>query len=104
MNVILQFPVAGGVLMGVKKFYLVAFVCLVLLVLVGLWPCFVINDGNKQRTNDLILDDELLTQSTLNGPIRGVRQKTLASSSDVDVFLAVSFSFSFNSSLKSYLH
>ena len=38
-------------------------------------------------------DENCLIQLTLSGPVRGFRQKSAASNSDVDVFLGVSFNF-----------
>ena len=45
---------------------------------------------SQDSLSDVEFDENILIQLTLNGPVRGFRQKSAASSSDVDVFLGVS--------------
>ena len=48
---------------------------------------------SQDPLSDFGFDENCLIQSTLNGPVRGFRQKSATSNSDVDVFLGVSFNF-----------
>ena len=93
----------AGAIMNVKIVSLIIFISL-LLNLDGICPdvsSSVVNlyysinveeeSGINQRATNIDADDNCLIQSTLiNGPVRGFRQTSSASNSDVDVFLGVS--------------